>query len=119
MSYIPLQIKEAKVQNGLKALRLQMLASGLTAIFLNIISIVILGFPLIFNGDLGRFITVFLVFSHALGFLSFSLIKRSMYTSHYSDESKKHHARIEVLEKIDDDRIEDERIEAEAQSKSQ
>lgn len=98
MSYIPLQIKEAKVSNGLKILRIQMLASGLTAIFLNIISIVVLSFPLLFNGDLSRYITVTLVLSHALGFLSFALIKRSMYSAHYSEESKELHAEIEKLE---------------------
>lgn len=107
---IPLQIKEAKVKNGLKMLRLQMLGSGLTIIFLSFVSIIALSIPIIFAKrplysqpvepiELYRIVSVFVVFLHALGFFILSLIKRAMYHQQYSDIYKRLHAKAEELEK--------------------
>jgi D-alanyl-lipoteichoic acid acyltransferase DltB (MBOAT superfamily) len=95
---IPLQIKEAKVKNGLKRLRVQMLASGITLIILSLVSIITLSIPLIINTNITKYATIFLVLIHSIGFLTFSLIKRAMYHSQYSDSSKADHVEIAKLE---------------------
>jgi hypothetical protein len=95
---IPLQIKEAKVQNGLKKLRIQMLASGATLMALSVVSIIILTIPLIVTNIMTRYITVFLVLIHSSGFLVFALIKSAMYHSQYSEQSKSDHQAIAKLE---------------------
>lgn len=105
---IPLQIKEARVKNGLKMLRVQMLGSGLTIIFLSIFSIIALTIPLIFADrplysprtepfELYQYISIGVVFFHSLGFLVLALIKRAMYHQQYSDYQKAIHKRVDDI----------------------
>ena len=96
---IPLQIREANVKNGLRSLRVLMLASGLVMIALNIVSIFVLTSRFFIPaGDLYRYLSVFMVLLHAIGFLAFAIIKRKMYRTQYSDKQKELHEKIEVLE---------------------
>lgn len=102
---IPLQIKEAKVKNGLKMLRVQMLGSGLTIIFLSLMSMIALIIPIIFAEqplysnltrpiEMYQYISIIVVFLHATGFLILSLIKRAMYRQQYSDYQKAIHKKV-------------------------
>lgn len=102
---IPLQIKEAKIKNGLKMLRVQMLGSGLTIIFLSLMSMIALIIPIIFAEqplysnltrpiEMYQYISIIVVFLHATGFLILSLIKRAMYRQQYSDYQKAIHKKV-------------------------
>lgn len=96
---IPLQIKEARVKNGLKKLRKLMLMSGLTIIFLSVVSIIALSIPLVARGsEIARYISVTTVLLHSIGFLIFALIKRQIYREQYSTEQKEFHEEVAKLE---------------------
>lgn len=96
---IPLQIKEANVKNGLRRLRVLMLASGITFIFLSIVTIFVLTSRFFIPAsDLYRYISVSMVLLHAIGFLTFSLIKRAIYKQQYSTEQKSLHAKLDKIE---------------------
>lgn len=82
---IPLQIKEARIIDGLTRLRKLMLASGITIITLSTVSVIVLSARFFIPVAYIRYITVFLVLAHSIGFLILALILRSIYTSKYVD----------------------------------
>lgn len=94
---IPLQIKEAQVDNGLNQLRKQMLLKGLIGIIVGVISILCLSIRFAINGDLARYITVLLIFSYSLGNLAISLIDSKIYRQNYNEENKELHKKIAKL----------------------
>lgn len=91
---LPLQIREARVQDGLKMLRYQLLAFGIIIIALGIVSIAVLGIRFFLEGDAARYVTIVLVMAHAIGFLGFAVIGSLMYRQQYSEESKSLHKEI-------------------------
>lgn len=97
---IPLQIREARVQNGLKTLRILMLASGLTMVLISLITIFVLSMRFFVPaGDLSRYLAVSLILLHSIGFLVFALIKRKMYQQQYSIKQKELHSKMATLER--------------------
>lgn len=95
---IPLQIKQAGVRNGLRLLRKQMLAKGFLALFIAIVSVVVLTLKYLYDGDFLPVITTGLVLLHAVGILGKSIIDYEIYHHQYSEESKRLHAKIEAIE---------------------
>lgn len=86
-------------------LRVQMLGSGLTIIFLSLMSMIALIIPIIFAEqplysnltrpiEMYQYISIIVVFLHATGFLILSLIKRAMYRQQYSDYQKAIHKKV-------------------------
>lgn len=95
---IPLQVKQAGVKNGLRLLRKQMLAKGFLALFITVISIVVLTLRYIYDGDFLPYAITGLVLLHALGVLGKSVIDYEIYHHQYSPESKRMHEKIEAIE---------------------
>ena len=93
---IPLQIKEAGVKNGLRALRIQLLLFGLTLLLTNLFS---LGFLWIIDSSPQRPLNAALQVINALAFLALAVLGHKMYTSQYTEENKMHHEEIAKMEK--------------------
>jgi hypothetical protein len=102
---IPLFIKEAKVKNGLRTLRYQLLTTGMIIFFVNTSGLLIIvgryfGMNLVNLTDIVSYINTF-------GFLIYAIIKIRIYTQQYTPENKLYHAqreRIEEREKTRDNR---------------
>lgn len=87
---LPLQIKEAKVKDGLLSLRKQLLFMGINIIFLSVVTIVVLSYRLFLTlpMDIMRYLVTSLVLLHALGFLMFSINAYKIYHNQYENEGK-------------------------------
>lgn len=97
---IPLQVKEARVKNGLALLRKQLLAFGFLVATLAIVGATVLTLRYFVPDQETRMtITVMLVLAHSLGFLGMAVIGYKMYHQQYTDESKLLHAKLDKLEK--------------------
>ncbi len=103
---IPLQVKEARVKNGLAKLRILMLFSGVITILLSALSIIVLSLRFFIDGEVARYTIVSLVLLHSLGFLASSLITRKMYRQQYSEKQKLFHEKIDALERKEETRKE-------------
>lgn len=97
---IPLQVKEARVKNGLALLRKQLLFKGVLALVIIVVAICVLSLRY-FIEDVPtlRYITVSLVLVHSLGILGKVWIDYQIYHQQYTPESKEFHAKVEALEK--------------------
>lgn len=96
---IPLQVREAKVKNGLRILRKQLLIKGVLALVIIVVAIVVLSLRYFISEPVTlRYITVTLVLVHALGILGKTWVDYQIYHQQYSPESKAMHSRIERLE---------------------
>lgn len=93
---IPLQLKELHVRNGLRVLRIQLLAFGIILFLTNVFSLDFLWLAL---ATAQKPINAFLQLVNAGSFLALSVIGHLMYHSNYSDENKEQHARLEEMEK--------------------
>ena len=94
---LPLLIKEARVKNGLKSLRYELLFTG-TIIFLVNGS----GLFIILFRHLGINVTTItetVTYFNTLGFLGYALVKLRIYTQKYTPENKKLHEEFEKIEK--------------------
>ena len=95
--YIPLQLKEARIENGLKILRLQLLAFGLILLLINFLTIVTLSSAVI-DGVKQAELNVILQVINGIGFLALALIGNNIYTRQYSDEMIGYHKKVHELE---------------------
>lgn len=93
---IPLIFKEATVKNGLKALRIQLLLSGLLIFFINTVGLLIIVFRYI--GFDVKLMTDLVTYLNTVGFLAYALIGLRVYTQKYSEENKRLHAKFEQIE---------------------
>lgn len=91
---IPLQIKEVQVKNGLRTLRLQLLAFAIILLITNIIS---LGFLFLAFGTLQKLPNAVLQILNALAFYALALIGHMIYRTQYTEESKDLHHQIHTL----------------------
>lgn len=91
---IPLQVKEARVRNGLAKLRIQLLIFGVTVFSLGLLGAIILSTRFFISGSVAIYLTLFMIVLHGLGFLSLSVVGHRMYTQQYTDESKRLHEEI-------------------------
>jgi hypothetical protein len=92
----PLFIKEAKVRNGLRLLRYELLLSGSIIFLVNISGLFIILFRYL-GADLQN-VTNLTTYFNTLGFLTYALLKLKIYTQKYSPENKKLHERFERIE---------------------
>lgn len=93
---IPLFVKEAKVRNGLKTLRLELLLTGLIIFIINISGLFIILFEYL-NYDL-KIITELVTYSNSIGFLTYAILKLKSYTQRYTPENKALHVKFEKIE---------------------
>jgi uncharacterized membrane protein len=93
---IPLQIKEARVANGLRLLRIQLLAFGLILFHTNLFS---LFFLIDAWGVEQKPLNASLQIINAIAFLSLALIGNRIYRTQYTEPIKEAHEEIERLEK--------------------
>jgi hypothetical protein len=93
---IPLMIKEARVKNGLVALRYLLLAYGIIHTSTNVFSMYFL-FDII--NTVQKVINSWLQIINAGCFLALAIIGLTMYRLQYTEESKEHHRKISILER--------------------
>lgn len=93
---IPLQIKEAKVANGLRLLRIQLLVFGLILLFTNFVSLIFL-----FDGLSipQRPLNSALQIINAVCFFTLALIGYRIYRTQYTEPIKKAHRKLEKIKK--------------------
>ena len=94
---IPLFIREAKVRNGLRKLRYQLLATGCIIFFVNTSGLFIIvarnaGIDVTTATDIISYLNTF-------GFFIYSVITLIIYTQQYTPENKQMHEKFEKFEK--------------------
>lgn len=99
--FLPLQIRQAGVKNGLKKLRIQLLLEGLILFLVNTISIFII-FDLAIRNVEQQLLNGSLQIMNGVSFLTMSVIALTIYTQNYTAKNKKHHERIDRLEKLEE-----------------
>lgn len=93
---IPLFIKEARVKNGLKLLRYELLFTGIIIFIVNTSGLFIILFRYL-GFDL-KTVTDIVTYFNTLGFLGYALVNRKIYTQRYTIENKKLHEEFEKIE---------------------
>ena len=88
---IPLQVKEVAVKNGLRLLRVQLLAFGILLLIVNIVTFILL---LNVMNQPPRLPNSWLQIINALAFFGASYILNAIYRTQYTDESKELHKQI-------------------------
>lgn len=89
LAYVfPLQIREAKVVDGLEKLRILMLIYGTINIIINTTIILSLSLRFFITGDFARYSIVLLIFIISLGILFSSLIMRKIYTQNFVEKDE-------------------------------
>lgn len=96
---LPLQIKQAKVKNGLAGLRIFMLAQGSLNLLVGIFLIIALASRFFTEGDTVRYATATIMFVISIAFFTFTLIWVFMYRQQFTPRQVKLHAKIEKEEK--------------------
>ena len=93
---IPLLLKEARVQNGLKVLRVELLLTGSIIFLVNTIGLLIIvaDFMKLDTAVVSNFVVSF----NSIGFLAYALMKIRIYRQHYSQASKKLHEEFAKFE---------------------
>ena len=93
---IPLQYEQSKVKNGLVVLRKYMLKKGVLSLVVIIFSILALTLRFLpLEEHMYRYIIVTIIFVHALGTCSKSVVDYRIYHQQYSEDSKKLHELFE------------------------
>lgn len=96
--FIPLQIKEALVKNGLRRLRIQLLTVGIIIFITNILTGYILWAILVTYAK-ERLDNIEAQLLNAIASVVLSLVLYRIYRFQYSDKSKDLHAKIALQEK--------------------
>lgn len=96
---VPLQVKEARVKNGLAMLRKQLLLYGITVSTLSLLNAIVLTTRFYVPESVRMAITISLIFIHSLGFAGLAVLGYKIYHQQYTDISKAIHAQIEKVEK--------------------
>ena len=94
--FIPLQIKEAFVRNGLKKLRIQLLIIGIIILITNVLTGYIL-WEILVTYTRERLDNVMAQLLNAIAYLILSVIFYQMYKFQYSEQSKEFHKKIDEL----------------------
>lgn len=95
---LPLQIKQARVRNGLASLRRLMLMQGFLNLIVGLVAIASLTSRFFISGDLARYVTVLLVLAFSLGFFTFTTIWVLMYKQQFTNTQKRLHDKIAAQE---------------------
>lgn len=96
MVLLPLFIKEARVKNGLKTLRLELLFTGLTICIVNVAGLMMILFKFFYEDIV--IIQTIISYVSTIGFLAYSLLLLRIYTRKYTPEQKELHRRFENME---------------------
>lgn len=94
---LPLQIKEAKVKNSLKSLRVELLACGIILLLINFFSLFFL-IDLWMKDTPQKLTNSGLQIINALAYFALALLGNFMYRQQFTDEAKEFHAQIQKLE---------------------
>jgi len=94
---IPLYIKEAKVKNGLRILRFELLFTGIIIFLVNSFGMAVI--LLRFFGFDTSITTEFMTYFNSIALLLFALVKSIVYTQKYTPENKKLHEKFEKIER--------------------
>lgn len=95
---LPLQIKQARVKNGLAMLRRLMLAQGFLNLLVGTLLISALTSRFFVHGEEARYIGVTLVLLISLGFLTFTSIWVAMYRQQFTPKQVELHEKIDEIE---------------------
>lgn len=95
---LPLVWKQAKVKNGLRKLRYQMLARQMLGVALSITFVFALTSRFFISGDLNRYIIVCMVLLSSLIILCKTLIDFVAYRQQFTAENISFHAKVEEQE---------------------
>lgn len=96
---IPLQIKEARIRDGLLPLRKQLLKRGILIISVSIFAVVILVSRYFLTGEILRYLIGTLMLAMSLAVLGVTIFDLRIYRSQYSEESLKDHEKIDNTSK--------------------
>lgn len=95
----PLLIREAKVKNGLQALRWEMLITCTIIFFICEVGLIIVFLKALnFHPDFVRSITDLIAVTNSFLFLTYFLLKRRVYTQNYTPEKKALHVKFAKME---------------------
>lgn len=94
---IPLQLKELRVVNGLRKLRIQLLTFGLVLLIANLVAAYSM-LDTFFRHAPETPVMLITQILNALAFNVLAIIGHSMYTTQYSEENLEHHRKVEKLE---------------------
>lgn len=94
---IPLQLKEIRVVNGLKKLRIQLLSFGIILFIVNAVTTYTM-FDIVFHTRIQSELVISFQLFNALAFNVLAIIGHLMYTSQYNEKSLEHHIKVEKLE---------------------
>ena len=94
---VPLQIREARVKNGLAVLRKQLLAFGVLVIVVGIASVIALTLPLFERNGITLYLSLTTVTIHAFAFLGFAILGYQIYHTQYTDEIKEAHKELDKI----------------------
>lgn len=95
--FLPLQVKESRIKNGLQKLRIQLLVLGTCIFLINAVSIITLA-QIVFSDVHQTFMTCFFQFFNGVGFMVVSIVCYLIYHSQYSEESLQRHEQIQKME---------------------
>lgn len=95
--YLPLQIREAKVRNGLRLLRYELLAGGIVFMLINIPSLFSL-IDLVKRFDRQPFTNSMLQLVNAIGYLFIVILLAVIYRQQFSEKQKGFHNQISDVE---------------------
>lgn len=93
---LPLLIREARVKNGLKSLRYELLFTGIIIFLVNLSGLFIIIFR--YLGFDVRNITDFVTYFNTLGFLGYALVKLKIYTQKYTPAQRELHKKFAKME---------------------
>lgn len=95
---IPLQIKEATVKNGLKKLRIELLATGITIFFVNTVGLILVILKFFVEPSIVQAITDILTVFNTFGFLGVAILQYNIYHHRYTPEQKELHEKFSRME---------------------
>lgn len=95
---LPLQIKQAKVKNGLASLRRLMLAQGFLNLAVGTFLVIALTSRFFMHGEIIRYVAVILVLFISISFFTFTSIWVIMYRQQFTAKQVKLHEKIEEIE---------------------
>lgn len=98
--FLPLQIKEAAVKNGLRLLRYELLAGGVLFMLINFPSLYFL-FQLMNKSGRQPFTNSSLQLLNAVGYFAIALLLAIIYRQQFTDEAKRYHDKVSKLEQKD------------------
>lgn len=99
-SWIPLQLKEARVKNGLKQLRVLLLILGINLFLTNALAMYLIFYTLFYHKFSSDPMAIISQIVNSLLFLSIAFTGYIIYHTQYSEQNKERHHKIDKMEEI-------------------